>query len=124
MIAALAHIEAVLKAVNLKPVYDDDDLEQSPKSAIGKALVQVGDSSCTQEATHFSDSLECSIKIHHNEAKKALELVGKIRSDLTIRETDGVMCVIFEGVNAAENSYDEKIKSYKLNFKILTITVR
>lgn len=124
MIAALAHIEAVLKAVKLTPIYDDDDLEQSPKSAISKALVEVGDSSCTQEGTHFSDSLGCAIKIHHNEAKKALELIEKIRSDLTTRETAGVMGVIFEGVNAAENSYDEKIKSYKLNFKILTISAR
>ena len=124
MITAITHIEAVLKAAKLLPVYDDDDLEQNPNTITTKALIQVGDSSCDQEATHFQDSLSSSITIYHKEAKKALELIEKIRRDLITRETTGVMGVIFDGVNAAENSYVEKTKSYKLNFKILTITAR
>ena len=124
MNAALAHIKEVLKAAKLEVIWDDDDREQSPNSFEKKALVSINDIQTTQEATHFSDSISASIQIEIEKPEKALEKINAIRSDLTKRETSGVMGVIFDGVSVSENSYVENLKTYKMNFKIITITQR
>ena len=124
MNSALAHIKEVLKAAKLEVIWDDDDREQSPNSFEKKALVSLGDIQTTQEATHFSDSISASIQIEQESPQKAFLKINAIRSDLSTRETAGVAGVIFDGVSVSENSYVENLKTYKMNFKILTITKR
>ena len=124
MNSALAHIKEVLKAAKLEVIWDDDDREQSPNSFEKKALVSLGDIQTTQEATHFSDSISASIQIEQESPEKAFLKINAIRSDLSTRETAGVMGVIFDGVSVSENSYVENLKTYKMNFKIITITQR
>lgn len=124
MIAVVAHIEAVLKVQKLIPIWEDDDTEQAPSSLMSKALVVIASSNTDQQANAFYDDLSASIKIHHNDARKALAKVEDIRKSLTTLETTGVCGVVFNGLDIGENSYIEKMKSYKLNFQIKTISAR
>lgn len=124
MNAALNHIKRILEENKIKVILEDDSEQLNPTAFKKRAILFIESIETDQQATHFADDVSIRAEIQHDNASEALKLVETIRAQATSNLSTGVVGVVSTGLSIGENPYLEKVKSYKMNFKIKTITTR
>ena len=124
MNAAIAHLKSILENNKIKVVLEDDSEQLSPTAFKKRAILFVESVDTEQHSTHFTDSVSIRAEIQHDKSSEALELVSTVRAQATGQLSSSIVGVVFTGMSVGENPYLENVKSYRMNFKIITITKR